>query len=241
MGALAAADGRGTNRRRRTQRRRRFAAFAAVVALAFVVVARSGRRWLLELSAVVSLAFVTFLFPWLFPWYLMPAGALLAVGPLSRLNVCLLVSLTAIFNRRRFALGEAHFPMSLDDEVERSGHGTIRPVTAPAAPEVPRSLQLGVGALLTIVIVVGWGAGLSWGLWWLDETFTVWQVDQGVAAIIPHKLGDSRPISVLFGTIEALCYFPGSPHMRGHVGAAIDGRRGGVLLSHLPAGGVEDQ
>ena len=101
--------------------------------------------------------------------------------------------------------------MSLDDEVERSGHGTIRPVTAPAAPEVPRWLQLGVGALLAIVIVVGWGAGLSWGLW-LDETFTVWQVDQGVAAIIPHKLGDSTQ-SVLFGTIEALCYFPGSPHM----------------------------
>ena len=73
-----------------------FAVFAAVVAVAFGVVARYGQRFVLEMAAAVSLAFVTFLFPWLFPWYLIPAGALLAAGPRSRLNVCLLVSLTAI-------------------------------------------------------------------------------------------------------------------------------------------------
>jgi hypothetical protein len=68
--------------------------FAGAVALAVVVVARTGRRWLLELSAFVSLAFVTFMFPWVLPWYLLPAAALLAVGPLSRLNGGLTVVVT---------------------------------------------------------------------------------------------------------------------------------------------------
>jgi hypothetical protein len=68
--------------------------FAAVVALAIVVVARTGRRWLLELSAVVSLGFVTFMFPWVLPWYLLPAAALLAVGPVSRLNGGLTIVVT---------------------------------------------------------------------------------------------------------------------------------------------------
>ena len=83
IGALRAADGRGTGiRRRRTRTPAALLPFAAVVALAFVVVARNGRRWLLELAAVVSLGFVTFMFPWVLPWYLLPAAALLAVGPL---------------------------------------------------------------------------------------------------------------------------------------------------------------
>jgi hypothetical protein len=69
--------------------------FTAVVAVAIAVVARTGRRWLLEMAAAVSLAFVTFMFPWVFPWYLLPAAALLAVGPLSsRLNGGLTVVVT---------------------------------------------------------------------------------------------------------------------------------------------------
>jgi hypothetical protein len=68
--------------------------FAAVVVVAIAVVARTGRRWLLEMAAAVSLAFVTFMFPWVFPWYLLPAAALLAVGPLSRLNGGLTVVVT---------------------------------------------------------------------------------------------------------------------------------------------------
>ncbi len=84
-------------------------------------------------------------------------------------------------------------------------------MTAPAARDVPRWLQIGTVALLAVATVVGWVPGLSWGLW-LDETFTAWQVDQGVAAIVPHKLGDPAQ-SVLFAYLEALFYFPGSPHM----------------------------
>ena len=109
-------------------------------------------------------------------------------------------------------------------------------MTAPAAPEVPRWLQLGAGALLAIAIVVGWGAGLSWGLW-LDETFTVWQVDQGAAAIIRHKLGDSTQ-SVLFGCDRGAVLFPRLAAHGGVVAAARDVGRARVLLSHLPAGGV---
>ncbi len=84
-------------------------------------------------------------------------------------------------------------------------------MTAPAGRDVPRWLQIGTGALLAVAVVVGWGPGLFWGLW-LDETFTAWQVDQGLAAIVPHKLGDPAQ-SVLFGYFEALFYSPGSPHM----------------------------
>jgi len=84
-------------------------------------------------------------------------------------------------------------------------------VTAPAARDVPRWLDVAVVALLAIAVVVGWSPALSWGLW-LDETFTAWQVDQGVGAIVPHKLGDPAQ-SVLFAYLESLFYFPGSPHM----------------------------
>jgi hypothetical protein len=68
--------------------------FAVVIVVAIAVVARTGRRWLLEMAAAVSLAFVTFMFPWVFPWYLLPAAALLAVGPRSRLNGGLTIVVT---------------------------------------------------------------------------------------------------------------------------------------------------
>jgi hypothetical protein len=69
--------------------------FAAVVVIAVGVVARQGRRVVLEMSAMVCLAFVTFMFPWVFPWYLLPAAALLAIGPLTRLNGSLGIIVTA--------------------------------------------------------------------------------------------------------------------------------------------------
>jgi hypothetical protein len=51
------------------------------------------------MSAIVSLGFVTFLFPWVFPWYLLPAAALLAIGPVTRLNGSLgiIVSAASMF------------------------------------------------------------------------------------------------------------------------------------------------
>jgi hypothetical protein len=69
--------------------------FAVVTLIALAVVVRHGHRFLLEMAAIVSLTFVTFLFPWVYPWYLIPAGALLAAGAPSRLNVALLVIATA--------------------------------------------------------------------------------------------------------------------------------------------------
>ncbi|HMF39665.1 MAG TPA: polyprenol phosphomannose-dependent alpha 1,6 mannosyltransferase MptB [Polyangia bacterium] len=69
--------------------------FAATAVIAAAVVARRGRPVVLEMAAVVSLAFVTFIFPWIFPWYLLPAAGLLAVGPIRRLNGSLLVITTA--------------------------------------------------------------------------------------------------------------------------------------------------
>ena len=47
------------------------------------------------MSAMVCLAFVTFMFPWVFPWYLLPAAALLAIGLLTRLNGSLGIIVTA--------------------------------------------------------------------------------------------------------------------------------------------------
>jgi alpha-1,6-mannosyltransferase len=69
--------------------------FAVVAVVATGVVIRRGRRVVLEMAAVVSLGFVTFMFPWVFPWYLLPAAALLAVGPPTRLNASLLIIVTA--------------------------------------------------------------------------------------------------------------------------------------------------
>jgi len=52
---------------------------------------RRGRALVLDMAAVVSLAFVTFVFPWVFPWYMLPTVALLAVGPRTRLNTGLMI------------------------------------------------------------------------------------------------------------------------------------------------------
>jgi hypothetical protein len=69
------------------------AAFLVSVVLAMVVVWRRGQALLLEMSAVVSLAFVLAVFGWVFPWYLLPALAFLAVGPRQGLNRALLALL----------------------------------------------------------------------------------------------------------------------------------------------------
>jgi hypothetical protein len=71
-----------------------YVVFALIAAIAFGIVVRHGHRFVPEMAAIVSLAFVTFLFPWIYPWYLIPAGALLAAGAPSRLNVALLVIVT---------------------------------------------------------------------------------------------------------------------------------------------------
>ena len=70
-------------------------AFVALVIVATAVVARRGHRFTLDMAALVSAGFVLFVFSWIFPWYLLPAITLTAVGPLSRTNGCLLVSVTA--------------------------------------------------------------------------------------------------------------------------------------------------
>jgi hypothetical protein len=70
-------------------------AFVALVIVAAAVVARRGHRFMLDMAALVSAGFVLFVFPWIFPWYLLPAVTLTAVGPLSRTNGCLLVGVTA--------------------------------------------------------------------------------------------------------------------------------------------------
>jgi hypothetical protein len=67
-----------------------------------------------------------------------------------------------------------------------------------------------VVALVACAIIVGWGPRLSWGLW-LDETYIPWQAEAGWA-IARDKRGDPAQ-SLLFGYVEALFYFPGSPHM----------------------------
>jgi hypothetical protein len=65
--------------------------FVVVVAAAAALVLRRGRALVLDTAAIVSLGFVTFVFPWVFPWYMLPTVALLAVGPRTRLNVSLLM------------------------------------------------------------------------------------------------------------------------------------------------------
>jgi hypothetical protein len=67
--------------------------FVGSVVLALVVVWRRGQALLLEMSAVVSLAFVLAVFAWVFPWYLLPALAFLAVGPRPGSNRALLALL----------------------------------------------------------------------------------------------------------------------------------------------------
>ena len=66
--------------------------FAAVVALAIALVTRYGRRFALDMAAAANLAFAVFVFNWIFPWYVLPALPLLAVGPLSRTNGALLLA-----------------------------------------------------------------------------------------------------------------------------------------------------
>ncbi|HEY7372485.1 MAG TPA: glycosyltransferase family 39 protein [Polyangia bacterium] len=83
-------------------------------------------------------------------------------------------------------------------------------MSEPGAAPAPRWLLAVVAAATVVMLVVGWGPRLQWGLW-LDETFVAWQAEAGWT-IARDKLGDPAQ-SVLFGYIEALFYFPGSPHM----------------------------
>ena len=66
--------------------------FGAVVALAIALVTRYGRRFAIDMAAAVNLAFAVFVFNWIFPWYVLPALPLLAVGPLSKTNGALLLA-----------------------------------------------------------------------------------------------------------------------------------------------------
>lgn len=83
-------------------------------------------------------------------------------------------------------------------------------MSEPGAVGAPRWLRATVVVLSALTIAVAWGSRLSWGLW-LDETFVAWQAEAGWS-IARDKLGDPAQ-SVLFGYLEALFYFPGSPHM----------------------------
>jgi hypothetical protein len=80
--------------------------FAAVVVLATALVTRYGRRFTLDMAAAVNLAFAVFVFNWLFPWYVLPALPLLAVGPLSKTNGVLLLatSVCSVFLMKYWAL-----------------------------------------------------------------------------------------------------------------------------------------
>ena len=71
-------------------------AFAVLAILAAAVTWRGGRRVVLEMAAIVILAFVILVFPWLYPWYLVPALVLLAVGPPSLVNRAYLVAATVL-------------------------------------------------------------------------------------------------------------------------------------------------
>jgi hypothetical protein len=73
-----------------------------------------------------------------------------------------------------------------------------------------RWVRRAVFAFIVLAVAVGWSPRLCWGLW-LDETFSAWQVEAGFRAITREKSG-SPGQSVLFGYIEALFYFPRSPH-----------------------------
>jgi hypothetical protein len=64
----------------------------AIVLGGIAVVARSGRRHLLEMAALACFACVLFIVPWWMPWYLIPPLTLLAVGPFGRLNAWLFVT-----------------------------------------------------------------------------------------------------------------------------------------------------
>jgi hypothetical protein len=71
-------------------------AFGAIGLAAAVVAWRSRPSRVLELAAIVSLAFVILVFPWLFPWYLIPALVLLAAAPPTRTNRAVLLAITLL-------------------------------------------------------------------------------------------------------------------------------------------------
>jgi hypothetical protein len=102
----------------------------------------------------------------------------------------------------------------------------------PTETETPRWLLIVVGALAAVAVVVAWGARLSWGLW-QDETHIAWQAEGGWT-IVRDKLGDPAQ-SVLFGYLEALFYFPGSPHMELwlRLPAVLGGIASGLLAYRL--------
>jgi hypothetical protein len=95
-------EGRGTTALRASS----LIPFGIAVAYAIVVVARGGHARVLEMAALISMAFVAFVFPWTFPWYLLPGVAFLAVGPFGRRNGALLVTVTgfSIFLMSHWAL-----------------------------------------------------------------------------------------------------------------------------------------
>jgi hypothetical protein len=68
--------------------------FGSLVLLAIGLVAKHGGRFVLDMSAAVSLAFVALLFNWLFPWYLLPAVVLLSASRLSLVSGLGLVAVT---------------------------------------------------------------------------------------------------------------------------------------------------
>jgi len=70
--------------------------FAAIVLTAVGVVARTGRRLLLEMAVLAFLAFIFLMYPWLLPWNLIPAIMLLAVGPFKRVNATLFAATTLV-------------------------------------------------------------------------------------------------------------------------------------------------
>ena len=102
----------------------------------------------------------------------------------------------------------------------------------PTETKTPLWLLIVVGALAAVAIVVAWGARLSWGLW-QDETQMVWQAEGGWT-IVRDKLGDPAQW-VLFGYVEALLYFPGSPRMELwlRLPAVLGGIASGLLAYRL--------
>ena len=102
----------------------------------------------------------------------------------------------------------------------------------PTETKTPLWLLIVVGALAAVAIVVAWGARLSWGLW-QDETQVAWQAEGGWT-IVRDKLGDPAQ-SVLFGYLEALFYFPGSPRMELwlRLPAVLGGIASGLLAYRL--------
>jgi hypothetical protein len=84
-------------------------------------------------------------------------------------------------------------------------------MSTPSPAVEPRGARWLIAALLAMMMIAGWGPRLAWGLW-LDETFTVWQVDAGLGAIAASKLANPGQ-SALFAYIEAPFYFPHARHM----------------------------